>query len=232
MAPHRCASRCGLRFLNAWDAACLAADDRFNFISSPWQWATMIDDEKQASNLLRLAGAGPEGLGGAPGPLLCRAAGGASRRRRPVGAVFGVRAGKARTQGLPGSGLPGLDPWPPFSRCWLAATCLCRRWRLEASAPNCVGSPSPAPQPAAAPLLQVLVAERGPLVFVFNFSPFNDYESLQVRCCARAGRAWRAARGCCCIGSGRRRASPPCCLQVGACVAWRRPAAPPPCNAA
>jgi hypothetical protein len=28
--------------------------------------------------------------------------------------------------------------------------------------------------------LQVLVAERGPLVFVFNFSPFNDYEGLQV----------------------------------------------------
>lgn len=25
------------------------------------------------------------------------------------------------------------------------------------------------------------MAERGPLVFVFNFSPFNDYEGLQVR---------------------------------------------------
>ena len=28
---------------------------------------------------------------------------------------------------------------------------------------------------------QVLVAERGPLVFVFNFSPHNDYEGLKVR---------------------------------------------------
>ena len=27
---------------------------------------------------------------------------------------------------------------------------------------------------------QVLVAERGPLVWVFNFSPFNTYEGLQV----------------------------------------------------
>lgn len=26
---------------------------------------------------------------------------------------------------------------------------------------------------------QVLVAERGPLVWVFNFSPFNTYEGLK-----------------------------------------------------
>jgi hypothetical protein len=26
---------------------------------------------------------------------------------------------------------------------------------------------------------QVLVAERGPLVFVFNFSPFSDYEGYK-----------------------------------------------------
>lgn len=61
------------KFLNAWDAACMALDERGRFISSPWQWATLIDDERQ-----------------------------------------------------------------------------------------------------------VLVAERGPLVFVFNFSPFSDYEGLQV----------------------------------------------------
>jgi 1,4-alpha-glucan branching enzyme len=35
------------RFLNAWDAACMALDDQCKFVSSPWQWATMIDDEKQ-----------------------------------------------------------------------------------------------------------------------------------------------------------------------------------------
>lgn len=28
--------------------------------------------------------------------------------------------------------------------------------------------------------MQVIVAERGPLVFVFNFSPFNDYEGYKV----------------------------------------------------
>ncbi len=28
--------------------------------------------------------------------------------------------------------------------------------------------------------LQIIVAERGPLVFVFNFSPFNDYEGFKV----------------------------------------------------
>ena len=27
---------------------------------------------------------------------------------------------------------------------------------------------------------QILVAERGPLLFVFNFSPFHDYEGLEV----------------------------------------------------
>ncbi|KAI3429595.1 hypothetical protein D9Q98_005681 [Chlorella vulgaris] len=35
------------KFLNAWDAACLALDERYNYISNSWQWATMIDDEKQ-----------------------------------------------------------------------------------------------------------------------------------------------------------------------------------------
>jgi 1,4-alpha-glucan branching enzyme len=67
-APH-------LRYsqLNAWDAACMAADDEYGFIASSWQWATMVDDGAQ-----------------------------------------------------------------------------------------------------------VLVAERGPLVFVFNFSPSNDYEGLKV----------------------------------------------------
>ncbi len=28
--------------------------------------------------------------------------------------------------------------------------------------------------------MQVIVAERGPLVFVFNFSPYNDYEGYKV----------------------------------------------------
>ena len=32
--------------------------------------------------------------------------------------------------------------------------------------------------------LQIIVAERGPLVFVFNFSPFNDYEGYKVNACA------------------------------------------------
>jgi hypothetical protein len=68
---------CLRRFLNEWDKACLAADNQYSFISSPWQWATMVDDEKQ-----------------------------------------------------------------------------------------------------------VIVAERGPLVWVFNFSPFNTYEGLQVGRCA------------------------------------------------
>jgi len=27
----------------------------------------------------------------------------------------------------------------------------------------------------------VIVAERGPLVWVFNFSPFNDYEGFKAR---------------------------------------------------
>ena len=37
------------------------------------------------------------------------------------------------------------------------------------------------PVPASPACLQVVVAERGPLVFVFNFSPVTDYEGLQVR---------------------------------------------------
>ena len=32
----------------------------------------------------------------------------------------------------------------------------------------------------AAVLAQTIVAERGPLLFVFNFSPFNDYEGYKV----------------------------------------------------
>ncbi len=28
--------------------------------------------------------------------------------------------------------------------------------------------------------MQVIVAERGPLVFVFNFSPYSDYEGYKV----------------------------------------------------
>jgi 1,4-alpha-glucan branching enzyme len=38
---------------------------------------------------------------------------------------------------------------------------------------------------------QVLVAERGPLVFVFNFSPHTDYEGLQVA--APEPGKWRVA---------------------------------------
>lgn len=42
--------------------------------------------------------------------------------------------------------------------------------------------PPPGPaHPRALPCTQVIVAERGPLVWVFNFSPFNTYEGLQVR---------------------------------------------------
>lgn len=61
------------KFLLAWDKACMALDKQTGFIANSWQWATLIDDERQ-----------------------------------------------------------------------------------------------------------VLVAERGPLVFVFNFSPFYDYEGLRV----------------------------------------------------
>lgn len=60
-------------FLNAWDQSCMTLDTEAPFISSPWQWATLIDDQQQ-----------------------------------------------------------------------------------------------------------VLVAERGPFVWVFNFSPFNDYEGLKI----------------------------------------------------
>ena len=33
--------------MNAWDADSLALDNAHPFISSTWQWATMIDDERQ-----------------------------------------------------------------------------------------------------------------------------------------------------------------------------------------
>ena len=36
----------------------------------------------------------------------------------------------------------------------------------------------------AAVLMQIIVAERGPLLFVFNFSPFNDYEGYKVSAAA------------------------------------------------
>jgi hypothetical protein len=45
----------------------------------------------------------------------------------------------------------------------------------------CVPRPACPALPARPPLPQVIVAERGPLVFVFNFSPVTDYEGLQVR---------------------------------------------------
>lgn len=31
--------------------------------------------------------------------------------------------------------------------------------------------------------MQVIVAERGDLLFVFNFSPFDTYEGFKVRSC-------------------------------------------------
>ena len=33
--------------LNAWDAACMAADQKYGFISSSTQWATVMDDDRQ-----------------------------------------------------------------------------------------------------------------------------------------------------------------------------------------
>lgn len=36
-----------LQDLAAWDTRCLELDEKYNFISNPWQWATLIDDEKQ-----------------------------------------------------------------------------------------------------------------------------------------------------------------------------------------
>ncbi len=33
--------------LNTWDAACMALDDKYKFISNSWQWATLIDDDRQ-----------------------------------------------------------------------------------------------------------------------------------------------------------------------------------------
>ena len=44
------------------------------------------------------------------------------------------------------------------------------------------------------PSPQVIVAERGPLVWVFNFSPFNDYEGFKVRPPAASGAAYIHAR--------------------------------------
>lgn len=45
-----------------------------------------------------------------------------------------------------------------------------------------MGLSSSLPEPPTLTLTpQVIVAERGPLVWVFNFSPFNTYEGLQVR---------------------------------------------------
>ena len=49
---------------------------------------------------------------------------------------------------------------------------------------DCVGSTEVNAHAAvpvtAAVLTQTIVAERGPLLFVFNFSPFNDYEGYKV----------------------------------------------------
>lgn len=75
---------------------------------------------------------------------------------------------------------------------------------------NPVHVTSPAPLPPSLPALQVLVAERGPLVFVFNFSPHNDYEGLKVGRWGRrggrwgGGRDWGGGRGeeCCVWGGG------------------------------
>ena len=93
----------------------MALDEQYPFISNPWQWATMIDDEQQVG--------GGRGLGS------CRGVGACGRR-------LVCCRGCLHLQPLLGSRL------------------LCP--------------------------LQVLVAERGPLVFVFNFSPFNTYEGLKV----------------------------------------------------
>ena len=35
--------------LQAWDRACLSLDDVAPYIASTWQWATMMDDERQVS---------------------------------------------------------------------------------------------------------------------------------------------------------------------------------------
>jgi hypothetical protein len=49
--------------------------------------------------------------------------------------------------------------------------------------------------------MQVIVAERGPLVWVFNFSPHTDYDGLQVRRESDGGCGDSAAvhNGCCCL---------------------------------
>lgn len=69
----------------------------------------------------------------------------------------------------------------PFRRCFVKAAQQPGRAR-SCTAPWLCLVPFPNHPPSP---LQVIVAERGPLVWVFNFSPFNTYEGLQVcgQCC-------------------------------------------------
>jgi hypothetical protein len=76
--------------------------------------------------------------------------------------------------------------------------------------------------PARPPLPQVIVAERGPLVFVFNFSPVTDYEGLQVR--PPASPACMIA----CIPPASLPASPACmpACMPGGCMRYTLPGHP------
>lgn len=108
----------------------------------------------------------------------------------------------------------------------------CRRRRrhwVPTAAPQPRARRAPArPRPSPA---QVLVAERGPLVFVFNFSPFNDYQDLQVGCGrpASPGNSAEAMHlprlGTCAAGWQALRSPPSSPLLTAACDALRAPPA-------
>ena len=69
---------------------------------------------------------------------------------------------------------PDIPPVPAAQLCF----------RVASRGIQCISSPRVAAHSAmpvtAAVLTQTIVAERGPLLFVFNFSPFNDYEGYKV----------------------------------------------------
>ena len=98
----------------------------------------------------------------------------------PSAAVRSISARGCRTKPLWGVMHTVAGSTSQRCSCWIPGIgCpreqCCRRW-------------APMSVPVRTVPVQVIVAERGPLVWVFNFSPFNDYEGFKARLSLRAAR--------------------------------------------
>jgi hypothetical protein len=196
------------RQLNAWDAALQRLDAAHGFLGAAHQIVSHAGEDEQARPrpCPRPCPAAPDGRA-----RLCAVPGG--RRRAGSDAAPSARR---RLSGRPACKYLQAHQCHASS----SAVCLCVRRSgyslpVDPTLPLCCRA-------------QLLVAERGPLVFVFNFSPFHDYADYKAR---RRPRRAPPCRRCGVAAAAPRpppaQAAPPGCSDRGvACVltAWTRSA--------